>query len=317
MPAQPAHIIGPVFLDPNSGHQWDDLIQRDFLAEIFQVLTERLSPEMQDIRFYVFSPLDAKQRPASADFVDERKVLIFLSDEADSVTPTALSSQYLAIFKPSMRTEMPGSNIFTMSLGLANGVPASFPKPMAERPVDVLFTGNLNRNRYPLYFAFHPLLRRFPAFARNRLFHFLVRSPLRRLLRQDFSTTDTGRRIVTFTNGFGQGLSRNDYGRLLADSRIVLAPRGFVSAETFRHLEALRAGAVVVSERLPDTFLYRDAPIQCINDWHQGLLHVEALLRDPQRLQALQNAGLRWYEEVLSPRAEALRMMDTVRNVGI
>lgn len=316
MPAEPVHIIGTVFLDPNSGHRWNDLIQRDFLAELFAILVEQLPPELSDVRFYIFSPLKADQRPASADFIDERKVLIFLSDEADTVTPTALSSQYLAIFKPSMRTEMAGTNIFTMSLGLANGVPAAFPKPMTERKVDLLFTGNLNRNRYPLYFAFHPLLRHIPRLARSRWFHLFARSPAKRLLRRDFSTNGAHARMVLFTDGFGLGLSRSEYGAMLADSRIVLAPRGFVSAETFRHLEALRAGAVVVSDRLPDTFLYRRSPIQCVKDWDQGLRHVDALLDDPARLQALQEAGLRWYEDMLSPRAAALRMIDTIRNAA-
>lgn len=315
MSTEPFPIVGPVFLDPNSGHRWEDLIQKDFLAELFETLTERLPPELQDVRFYVFSPLNADQLPASADFANERKVLIFLSDEADSVTPLALASQYLAIFKPSMRSEKVGNNIFTMSLGLANGVTVPPIKPMSERSVSLLFTGNLNRNRYTLYFAFHPILKRWPNLAKSRWFHLFARSPLRQLLRRNFNTTKGGRRVVMFTDGFGLGLSRSEYSMMLADSQIVLAPRGFVSAETFRHLEALRAGSVVVSERLPDTFLYRDSPIQCIDNWAQGLRHIEMLLRDPVRLQALQDQGLRWYEDVLSPRAAALRMIDTVRNV--
>jgi hypothetical protein len=316
MPVVPFCIAKNVFLDPASGHQWNDLIQRDFLADLFNILISQLPPELEDVFFYVFSPLKATQRPASVDFTQQRKVLIFLSDECDEVTPNNLASHYLAIFKPSMRREKVGANIFTMSLGIANGVPATFPKPIDERSVDLLFTGNLNRNRYPLYFAFHPVLRHVSGLARSWWFHLFVRSPANHLLRRDFSSSAPSPRLVTFTAGFGQGLSRADYGAMLADSRIVLAPRGFVSAETFRHLEALRAGAVVVSDRLPDTFLYRDAPIQCVDDWSEGLRLVNELLGDPARLQLLQDAGLRWYQDVLSPRATALRMIDTVLNAG-
>lgn len=312
--AEPYRITENVYLDPNSGHQWDELIQRDFLADTFQVLQELLDSELHDVKFYVFSPHRADRVPASIAFNGQRKVLIFLSDEADSVTPTALSQYYIAIFKPSMRAEKVGKNIHTMSLGLANGVPAILGKAMSERHVDVLFTGNLNRNRYPLYFAFHPILQKMPKLANSNFFHLLARSPLGRFLTRDFSTKTHGVRLINFTSGFGKGLSREAYGKILADSRVVLAPRGFVSAETFRHLEALRAGAVVVSDRLPDTFLYRNSPIICVDDWSDGLRAVDSLLQDPHRLECLHAAGLQWYDEKLSPRATARWIIEKVSN---
>lgn len=311
---EPYRITENVYLDPNSEHQWDELIQRDFLKDTFHALQEFLDSELQDVKFYVFSPYHADRVPASIAFKEQRKVLIFLSDEADSVTPTVLSPYYIAIFKPSMRVEKAGENIHTMSLGLANGVPEIPGRPMHDRYVDVLFTGNLNRNRYPLYFAFHPILRKIPKFAHSRFFHFIAKSPLGRLLTRDFSDDAHGVRLINFTSGFGKGLSRDAYGKMLADSRIVLAPRGFVSAETFRHLEALRAGAVVVSDRLPDTFLYRNSPIICVDEWGDGLHVVDSLLQDPDRLESLQAAGLRWYNEKLSPRATARWIIEKVSN---
>lgn len=314
--AEPYRITENVYLDPNSGHQWDELIQRDFLADTFHALQKLLDPELQDVKFYVFSPHRADRVPASIAFNGQRKVLIFLSDEADSVTPTALSQYYIAIFKPSMRAEKVGENIHTMSLGLANGVPAISGTPMPERQVDVLFTGNLNRNRYPLYFAFHPILRKMPKLAHNKLFHLIARSPLGRLLKRDFSVKTHGVRLINFTSGFGKGLSRDAYGKMLAESRVVLAPRGFVSAETFRHLEALRAGAVVVSDRLPDTFLYRNSPIICVDNWSDGLRVVDNLLQDPDRLECLHTAGLRWYDEKLSPHATARWIIEKVSNAN-
>lgn len=313
--AESYRIAGNVFLDPNSSHDWQTLVQRDFLADTFEAMNKSLPPEQRDVRFYVFSPFTADQMPASIAFNDERKVLIFLSDEAESVTPTALSPHYIAIFKPYMRADRAGTNIFPMSLGVVNGVSAVLPKPMPDRRVGLLFTGNLNRNRYPLYFAFHPFLRRLPGVARSRVFHLLARSPVGRLLRRDFSRAGPAATVITFTSGFGEGFSKGDYAAMLADSRIVLAPRGFVSSETFRHLEALRAGAVVISERLPDTFLYRGGPFVCVDNWNEGLRVADELLRDPERLQALQDAGLRWYEDVLSPAATARRIVDQVRDV--
>ncbi len=66
---------------------------------------------------------------------------------------------------------------------------------------------------------------------------------------------------ITLTDGFARGLSPETYGRKLALSKTVLCPRGFSSTDTFRHVEALRAGAVVISEPLPDLHLYRGSPI--------------------------------------------------------
>ena len=310
-------IAQNVFLDPNSGHGWGELVQREFLAELFAALDDRLAPGQRDVRFYLFSPISSADRPASASFPDRRKALIWLSDEENAVDPRELSLRYLAIFKPSMTVGRIGTNIHTMSLGFANGVPTLPAQPMAERDLDLFFSGNLNRNRYPLYLAFHPWFKWLRRIVGDATFHAMMRSPLGRFSRRDFGDGPGGRRIVAFTDGFGRGLSRDEYGRILADARIVLAPRGFVSAETFRHQEALRAGAVVVSDRLPDTFLYRGSPFQCVDDWEEGMQTVAELLSDPARLQALQEAGLRWYEEVLSPEAEASRIAQVLADVDV
>ena len=110
---------------------------------------------------------------------------------------------------------------------------------------------------------------------------------------------------ITFTSGFARGLTPAAYGEKLAHSKIVLCPRGFASTETFRHIEAMRAGAVVISEPLPDLPMYRDSPIITVDDWHQGLMTVTALLKNPAELRDRHKRSVAWYEAVLSETATA------------
>jgi hypothetical protein len=73
-------------------------------------------------------------------------------------------------------------------------------------------------------------------------------------------TGDKFNYYVEITDGFGKGLSHDDYIGLLNDSKVVLCPPGASSPETFRFFEAIKMGALPVVERLPPLWYYREAP---------------------------------------------------------
>lgn len=125
------------------------------------------------------------------------------------------------------------------------------------------------------------------------------------LLRRYIFSSKHDQTYIEFTKHFKGGLSASAYAHRLSDAKIVLCPRGFVSSETFRHVEALRAGAVIISEALPDTNIYRHSPIITIRNWKDGLLKAKQLLLDEDRLIHLQKESIRYYEETLSERATA------------
>ncbi len=92
------------------------------------------------------------------------------------------------------------------------------------------------------------------------------------------------------------------YSKALMDSKVCLAPRG-TSLETFRVLEGLRYGCVVVSERLPRRWFYEDAPILQLERWadlHQALTPV---LDNPSELEDRHRRALAWWRDRCSEAA--------------
>jgi hypothetical protein len=102
------------------------------------------------------------------------------------------------------------------------------------------------------------------------------------------------------------------YSDLLADTAICLVPRGN-SPETFRFFEALRAGCVVICEPLPRHWFYRGAPVIQIDSWGRLPTTVRELLATPGRLEALQQASIRWWQRKCSEEAVAAYMAQRIR----
>lgn len=113
--------------------------------------------------------------------------------------------------------------------------------------------------------------------------------------------------MVSTTAGFQESLDREQlYAEVMADTQICVAPRG-TAHETLRIYEGLKAGCVVISDRLPRHPFYRNSPILQIDDWRDLPDLLDDLLRDPAALQARHEAGLRFWREELSESSLARR----------
>ncbi|MGN0875126.1 MAG: glycosyltransferase, partial [Akkermansia sp.] len=124
---------------------------------------------------------------------------------------------------------------------------------------------------------------------------------------------------IRFTDTFAdtkKGLCYADYWRELCRTRIVLAPPGFRSAETVRHIEAARAGCVVISAPLPQHEFYRDCPFIICKDWRKILPLMMEVAEDEEELTRLGAATRKWYEEHFTPRAWAIRIAAHVRGLN-
>jgi hypothetical protein len=293
-----------VLSDPNATVPFEEWMERDYFAEVLHALALGMGPKFESYTFCLFSCNGGDRRPATADNPRlDNKVLLYLSDEHGTV-PSELSGHYTAIFKAYLRTDVDRENIFPLSLGCVNGVKMFPIIPVAERTLDVFFSGNLNTNRLTLYKEFTPL-RLLP----DDLVEFCFRvNSVRRLAPRVLGTNFSGgfeSAHIQFTRTFGDGLSREDYAAKLSVAKIALCPTGFHSTETFRHFEATRAGCIVISMPLPDTTLYRGAPIVQVESWRNGLEKARELLTNMSALEETQREILAWWKSHWSPEATA------------
>ncbi len=161
--------------------------------------------------------------------------------------------------------------------------------PIGERPTDLFFAGSVEHDGGVRYRLASPK-------ARSRRDMLAAVEELAR--RRPGLRTD-----IRLTEGFSSSEDAADgYSQALMDARVCLAPRGN-SAETFRVLEGLRAGCVVVSERLPPFWFYEGGPMLQIDSWSQLGDVVAPLLDDPAELARLHAASLAWWRERCSEEA--------------
>ena len=161
--------------------------------------------------------------------------------------------------------------------------------PMSDRSTDVFFAGSVEHD----------------ATVRAR-----IGSPKARSRREMVAAVESlaarrpGLRTdVRLTSGFtASEAAAAGYSQGLMDSRICLAPRGN-SAETFRVLEGLRYGCVVVGERLPRFWFYEGSPVLQLRSWGELERVVAPILDDPGEMARLHAESLAWWRDRCSEQA--------------
>jgi hypothetical protein len=301
-----------VVYDPGSAYSWDTLAESEFLVDVLSRVLMNLDVTAVDHHIHVFSSHDPDGVPALAsEPSDKRRTLLFISDESGRV-PVHLSTLYDHVFKTYLPLDRPPRDrIHAFPLGHVNGVPSVQGPPSEERDTAIYFSGNLNRSRHRLYGAAHPGLRAVPPWVARPLLE-AGRSLGYPGMRRDVSNPARAERLV-FTRRFRGGSEPGVYAAELADAKVVLCPPGFRNVETFRHYEALRAGAVIVTEQLPDTVLYRGCPLLTISTWEEGFDVARAVIDDAERLREIQRGSQRHFARVLAPAATAERMVRIIR----
>jgi hypothetical protein len=99
-------------------------------------------------------------------------------------------------------------------------------------------------------------------------------------------------------------LSASAYTARLMQAKIALCPRGNFD-ETFRLVEAAKAGCVAIVERLPKRWYNRDSPAVQLDRWSSLPEVLDELLADGQGLARRSDQMRAWWTQSLSERAAA------------
>ncbi|MFC4873132.1 hypothetical protein [Negadavirga shengliensis] len=293
--------------DENSLHEFHKLNESLFIRLLFQNLEDVMGEEFNEYDFFIYSNFKGDTYPVSISYNSKRKkVLLYFSDESGS-DPSPYVRDYYAVFKAYIGTSVKFDNVFPLPLGYVKDVPQLPIIPTKERKFNVFFRGNLNNNRIDFYRNFSKWKPILPSqtFLKERLWNKTTKyRALLLKLRTDFSDYFPDS-IIMFNSSFKTGFSPYEYGEFLADSKIVLCPKGFDMTECFRHFEAMRAGCVIISEKLPETEFYKNSPIIQIEDWGKGLAIAKNLIDDLDTMAGIQQKTIKWWEEKCSEKGTA------------
>lgn len=94
----------------------------------------------------------------------------------------------------------------------------------------------------------------------------------------------------------------DDYPQTLMDTKICLSPRG-THLETYRLCEGMYYGCIVVAEEQPDHWFAESSPAFILKDWDMLPELLDDILRNPTQMKALQNASLKYWDQVLAPQS--------------
>ncbi len=292
-----------VHYDKNSDYRFEDLNEGVFISRVFEELQRLMKETFFDFEFFIFSNHKKKVLPESIQVKSsKKKILLYFSDELGK-DPRPYSQHYFAIFKAYIGDRYGSTgNVFPIQIGYVKDVPVFRPiKPIENRKYNVFFRGNLNKNRIDFFRNISGLKWLFPAqrFFRGELYRNLLLKT-----KVDFSSKFPDS-ILMFNSSFKSGYTLEKYGEILSESKIVLCPKGYDMTECFRHFEGMRAGCVILSERLPNTEFYRGSPILEIDDWGEGIAIVKKLLANPEQMQRIQKQMIEWWENRCSESATA------------
>lgn len=293
--------------------------QLKFVEKFLDQLAKIMGKNFQNYNFYIYTSNDKDELPKSAAIDHPKKILIFISNESNYI-PFNLENFFFCIFKCYLPYEPKNSKIFSFPLNIFSENSQKKLIPLDKRQIDIFFCGNLNSNRLSLYHALSSNAKIFSKISNKFLYSFLIRLGLKKkFTSRNMSIGVNGNNYIKFTDGFngqGGGLSYNEYFKLLSNSKIVLCPRGYISSETFRHYEAIKSGSIIITEKLPKTYFYKNSRFIEINNWKEGLVKAEKLILNLAKLNSMQKINNSYYKNFLSEKSVAKYAYKVIKSIS-
>jgi hypothetical protein len=247
------------------------LFERSFLYRVIRILTE-----WQEFKNYKFFLLDSRREHEFK--LDKKSIVFYLSNE-NHVIPDYLKTA-LVVFTPYYPRNASNNNMYSIPLGVNGSVPFTPFVPFDQRKIDVFFSGNLHRRRIPFFFVCLWLK------IINKVSKWIGRKPLNMYIR--------------FTRRFAAGLSPEEYGKMLSETKIALTPEGYDSNISFRFFEAARTGCILVSCRQPDVWHYDRFPGYYVSSWTKLPAIIRNLVKNPEHAELMHQRILEYYRTYCS-----------------
>ncbi|GGF20478.1 glycosyltransferase family 47 protein [Hymenobacter cavernae] len=288
--------------------------ETEYFEKVLFYLKDNLGKSFVDYLFvlYADSWIDKNNM---YDFIAAKKearkiVVLYFSDENSTIPHALMKSGVYAVFKNYMPTELPYPNLFHLPLGYLKTTQQHPITEINQRKINVFFSGALHGTRLKFFKNF-TLIKFLPMRYWLSVFHHF-----KKLVPHTYDSFYPSSYIRFNKYGFRSGMTPALYSEILYNTKIALCPRGILSAETFRHFEAMRAGCIIISEQLPHTFFYQDSPMIFIDDWKQSDVIIKELLSNPSKLADIHQRMLRWWKNVCSEQAIANYIIAKLRHLA-
>lgn len=274
---------------------FENLYEKAYLTNIIEQIKDCNPLFFKEMDVLIYSSNRSNPPLDSLDINTRKTILIYLSDDWHLDKEFGLCDQFVAVFK--CYTPRNYKNVFGFPLGYTIGFEGVEALSFSQKDISVFFTGQLNERRKDFVRqATQPLIAKLPKRVSNRFL------PLRNVL--DLSQEIENSKIEFNTQGWGKGLSKPEYIDHLRRTKIALCLGGYHVEETFRHYEALKMGAVVVSKKIENPVL-KDAPFVYVEDWFGIFSRLKELLKNQDYLEEMSDKSLKFWEEKLSEKAIA------------
>lgn len=272
----------------NRGYQYH------FIRRFIPILAKEMGELFREHQFDIASSIYNTPTPSASC----QKIVFFFGEEKPQ-TPRWLKRDYQLIFRQYL-DQQTDPVILPMPLGIDDEFSEEMQRELGEREFNIFFSGNMNAHRVDLYRSVagksKPVnLRYWKRFLAHRY---------RKKMPQEFSL-GSFRAFILFTDGFFKGLSQPEYLKMLCNSVCVICPKGFVSADTMRHYEAMKFGCVALSTAVPNNDFYRNSPHIVLKGWEEIPRVVTRLRSEPHELERLHQAARTWWRETGSEAAFA------------
>jgi hypothetical protein len=267
----------------------------DYTYRIISCL-KRTLPDFDTYLFIVYNH-NGTTLPISRNFWHPKKILFWEAGENQQQPFNKIKKDYLHIFSNHTKG---GGKVHPIPLGYWDTKVSGEIVEMYERMYNVAFLGCLNRNRIAL-----------ASLLSGKPIDWISMG----LLKRKEKTLETLNQIVRyryprdfikFTGDFGLGVPKDHYAYVMRNSKIVLAPRGWVSAECFRMYEGMMFGSVVITEKLPERPYYKGIPVIQVDKWKEGLYIARKLLKDMVAMEKMGKENRLFFENHFTPQSVAL-----------